>query len=432
MRCEASLFRTITLGRLIIPPALLSKLSQHGHPFAEHVRHLVVSSEYVSDQTIVSILRNLPNLASLSWNVDKHIPAAVLDSFHRTHPEAHLKVTNHSRQGILLDETLLLSPQLHTLDISVGCILHGNLGYITELPALEDLLIRGGSLKVLRLHLTRLEHGSKAVRTRYHECLLADDGPLNVSIDRGDTAAARTPFQGYCAADAGPLNFRFEDGDTFPALEELVIKQEKVKSGQRRSAGAAYDFSAKHCEDWAHCMDWGQLRTLDLVSSPHPRYLLRSIAEAVPLLETLRFEAFPDPDNALTSLLHQTPKLETLHMKSNPLDTVESAFEAAVLTICATVGPQLHSLALECNVRRRVEWQSNHLRTLLTACAKLRRLKVVVGTAMVDGVRAPDQVEGDWKADEVGIGPEEKFDRMIVPGVDGRGDEESCRTGLDA
>jgi hypothetical protein len=432
MKCEASLFRTITLGPLITPPTILPKLLQLGDPFTEHVRHLVVSSTYASDQTITAFLRNFQNLASFSWNVDKDIPAAVLDGFHCTHPEAHLNVTNHSRQGILLDESLLLSPQLHTLDISVGVILHGELGYITELPALKDFLIRGGSLKVLRLHLTRLEHGSKAVRARYYECSLADDGPLNVSIDQGDTTVARTPFQGYCAADAGPLNFRFEDGDTFPALEELVIKQEEVKSGQRPSAGAAYDFSAKHCEDWARCMHWEQLRTLDLGSTPHPRYLIQSIASAVPLLDTLRFEAFPDPDNALTSLLHQTPKLKILHMKSYPSDRTESAFDAAVLTIFETVGPHLHSLALECNVRRRVEWQSNHLRTLLTACCQLRRLKVVVGTAMVDGVRAPDQVEGEWKEDEVGLGPEEKFDRTIVPGMNGWGEEGSSRTELDA
>jgi hypothetical protein len=34
----------------------------------------------------------------------------------------------------------------------------------------------------------------------------------------------------------------------------------------------------------------------------------------------------------------------------------------------------------------------------------------------VDGVRAPDQVDGEWKGREVGAGAEEKFDRMITPG----------------
>ena len=128
------------------------------------MRHIIVSSTYASAQTIVPILENVQDLASFSWNADKLLPAVVLECFHCRHPEAKLKVTYRNERGTPLDEDLLSSPQLHTLHISVGCVVNGrlpNTTYILELPALKDLLIRGDNLKTLRLCHTKLERGSQ-------------------------------------------------------------------------------------------------------------------------------------------------------------------------------------------------------------------------------------------------------------------------------
>jgi hypothetical protein len=202
------------------------------------VRHLIVSSIYASTQTIVPILESLQDLSSLSWNVDKHMPAAVLDCFHHQHPDAHLKVTNHDRQGTVLTN-ILASPQLRVLDITVGCIPRGDflsLAHVTEFPVLQDVVIRGDSLKVRCLGLSRLEYGSTVLRMRF------EDSP---------------------AVDIRPSNTQFEDndGDGSPELKRDVIRQSEayLEPGLDMASG-----DAKQCADLVQPMDWRHINTLDL------------------------------------------------------------------------------------------------------------------------------------------------------------------------
>ncbi|KAF1936494.1 hypothetical protein EJ02DRAFT_83208 [Clathrospora elynae] len=239
------------------------------------------------------VLRNVKDLSSFGWNTGYQIPSAVLDCLQRGHPSAQLRLTDHNRQGIPLDEALLSSPQLHTLDITVGCIFYCKFQYpagICELPHLKRLLIRGGNLKILRIRFVRLEHGSVAARAR---------------------------FQGYGAADVGPLNFRFEETDKFPALEELVLQQSE-------NSRIEYDLGAKHCEDWKRFMNWSNMRTLDL-GPKNCENLLRSLTGAVVTgLQTLRFKAFPDGD-ILEAFFRCVPKLAQLHMTSTDFPTFNAA-----------------------------------------------------------------------------------------------------------
>ncbi|KAF1829065.1 hypothetical protein BDW02DRAFT_583985 [Decorospora gaudefroyi] len=386
VQCEPLLFRTVTLNDgtkhgVRTPARVMDRLQKPGDALAKHVRDLVVAPSQEPSrsfsQTIVRILKNLQHLASFSWNAEYHIPAVVLDSLHHAHPSAQLKVTNHNRQCLPLDQTLLSSPQLQTLDMTVGCIHYGrpqDAAGICELPHLKELLVEGGNLKALRLHLIKVQHGS---------------------------AAARTRFAGYGASDVGPLNFRFEEGDAFPALEEMVLRQ---KESLRLEYGSESGFGlgAAHCEDWKRCMDWSNMRKLDLGRTDCV-HLLHRLTGALHQLTTLRFEAFPN-DRVLQVFLSSVPRLVDLTMVSSQA----FFFDRATNTICNTAGAQLKTLVLEIDCPGSKSWLPDRFRNVLESCYRLESFKSVIDKQVA---------VGDWTSDEEGLSASEKYERMRVTGT---------------
>jgi hypothetical protein len=92
----------------------------------------------------------------------------------------------------------------------------------------------------------------------------------------------------YGAANAdhlpGELNLQLKVGDTFPALESLAL------SGQCYDR---YRLDARHCQIWVQCMDWSQLRHLDLGHATS-QYLLPALIGQVRNLVSLRFGFWPN------------------------------------------------------------------------------------------------------------------------------------------
>jgi hypothetical protein len=80
--------------------------------------------------------------------------------------------------------------------------------------------------------------------------------------------------------DVGPYNLQFQPGDAMPSLEELALPS------------AGYYLSADHCQRWKACMDWTQLRVLELKNAP--RHLLAALTGSVPELRCLRFHMARD------------------------------------------------------------------------------------------------------------------------------------------
>lgn len=345
------------------PASIVNSLKRNNGRLAKAVRHLVIPSHpdhsYISTTTILNIMESTQNLASFSWNANYAIPLRVLEALHRDHPSARLKVTNHNRKDLALDEALLSSPQLHTLDITVRCIHRGTTRPQDgngDLSNLKTLLMRGGNLKVLRLRLSKLEHFSIAKRSQYNT----------------STVVA-----------VGPSHFRFQHTDTFPMLEELVISRAD-------NLAPVYEFSPKHCSDWAYAMDWSEMRILD-VASTNSEHLLREIAGLVPKLHTLRLNPSSIDRDTLESFLHTVPLLTDLKLVSGSTSKVYiGSFDKAVTRVCETIGPQLRSLQIECKFHLTMPWQSARFQEVLGLCPQLRYFE-----SIIDGLVSTGEWEGD-------------------------------------
>jgi hypothetical protein len=363
------------------PVSIIESLERHKGRLANLVRHLVVPSNvdktFVSAKTILRIMKSAKNLTSFSWNANHSIPSSVLAALHRDHPSVRLMVTSCNRQGHPLDEALLSSPQLHTLDLTVSCthrgIYHLEEG-ICELTYLKALLVRGGNLKVLRLRLIRLEPQSEGAKAQFKETM---------------------------AWAAGPFNFRFEETDEFPTLEELVILQ-------GGSYEPAYELSAKHCSDWSYAMDWSEMRVLNLGSSD-AEHLLPEITGLVPKLHTLRFNPSSINHNILQSFLDSLPQLKDLTLVAGETSHVYvPGFDTAVTKVCSTVGSQLHTLHIDCEVHLAKSWLPGRFQEILGLCPQLRCFESVVG---------PQLAIGEWGEEMISMSACEKYGLMEVNGT---------------
>jgi len=364
-------FRTITSGRPKksgpgSPTSIVSSLKRNDGRLAKTVRHLVIPSypdhSYISPATILHIIECTQNLASFSWNANYAIPLRVLEALHGDHPSAQLKVTNHNRKDFALDEALLSSPQLHTLDITVRCFHRGatrRQDENSDLSKLKTLLMRGRNLKVLRLRLSKQQHF---------------------------TMAARSQGNSYTAMAVGGSHFRFQETDTFPTLEEVVISRAD-------DLAPAYELSPKHCSDWAYAMDWSEMRILD-VASTNSEHLLREIAGLVPKLHTLSLNPSSIDYATLQSFLGTVPLLKDLKLVSGSTSNVYIvSFDKAVTRVCEIIGTQLRSLQIESRSGMVMPWQDQRIREVLELCPQLRYFESVI-----EGLVST----GKWEGDVVG------------------------------
>lgn len=176
------------------------------------------------------------------------MPKVVLDRFHASLPSTFLHVDNsarvdldyETRKSLPLDKNLLSSLQLHSLIVSVFRDFDdGRTSDGSELEILRACLLSARRLRSLKLHVT---------------------------------SSFKRPWEDE---EFAPYNLQLQPGDIMPSLETLTLLD------------GNYYFSEDHCQLWKTCMDWKQLRVLELKRAP--RHLFRALTGAVPELRCLRF-----------------------------------------------------------------------------------------------------------------------------------------------
>ena len=377
-QCEPIIFHSITLcddkkRALRISNRILGRLENPKDSLVHNVRHITVG--YTSDQAVLpeksllQALRNVQVLKSLTWRTWLPVTAEILDSLRKTHPSARVSVIAHERNNLPLDEALLSSTQLHTLDIKLSALYDKNfrkpMGK-SELKNLKTLVMQGGSLRVLRLRFEKIKHGSRAARNR---------------------------FQGYGPSECEPVAFKFEDGEMLPALEELVLR-DMFSWGEHQTA------TTNACEAWKTHQDWSSLRTLDLRLDGGEE-MLRCLTTAVPQLQTLKvkmkFHGHPIAAT-LDDFLQSVHHLTHLHVECDSSISLD-----LLQTVYRTVSHHLISLYMEMDSNL-VSWRQEQFLELFSRCSQLEAL-------MLDG--STHLVFGAWTAIEAKLPPESKLRHLV-------------------
>lgn len=186
-----------------------------------------------------------------------------------------LTYINKDRGGYAMDKELLSSPNLHSLlhtilanDPSAQCS--------SKMNELKRCLLRARGLKVFCLQVDR-----------------------NNRILNSDFAYS-------------PLNLPFKYGDQFPTLEELTLDP----------CLQHYFPTKEHCNMWARCMDWSQLRKLDF-NYGSPKHLLEALTGRVPQLKVFNFGSW-GRTGAASSLWNCADDLNILTRFLDSIDTLES------------------------------------------------------------------------------------------------------------
>jgi hypothetical protein len=142
---------------------------------------------------------DIPMLITVSWNIKSPIEQDVLQVLLETTPHVRLYVEQRQRNHAILDQTLLSSPQLHSLDTTVyyfpnhpTTVMHAH----SELQILKRCLVQGNNIKKLRIAFQNA--GSQKVL---------------------DEAGAK---RNLALWEHGPLNFHWKDGAQFPGLQVLA------------------------------------------------------------------------------------------------------------------------------------------------------------------------------------------------------------------
>lgn len=309
-------------------------------------------------------------LMFLSWNTTIPIPPGCLDTFHRLHPTTQLHVESRKRDGRSLDRHLLSSPQLHSLDIDIYCKrpYRNNGTGKAELQFLKQYLMEGQSIKILCL-------GFETITAQ-----LRDDDVRNTWPD-------------------GPINFHWAEGDHFPALKELTLR-----------GMVQYEWTVEQCEAWIRCMDWSQLRKLDLGQGGNFRQLhwFRLFTAKLPQLKSFAVQVFHWYEGTIHDQGDEPdlPHFKKFLLAIRGLEDIRlecAQFEAILVTLLSQHGHSLTSMNLS-RVGAKQQWTKKDYMDLLRKAPKLAYLEFHESPP---GKRATN-VEGKWLGSEVQWAPQEK------------------------
>jgi hypothetical protein len=252
----------------------------------------------------------------------------------KPHVHLHLVPALSRPEDSALDISALSSPSLHTLDYTV----HGQFfapGKPSEYSLFRECLLKSTKLKSLTLHV------KYSVASHFHR--------------------------------TGELNLQFERGDRFPALEDLDLSD----------CHSAYDMNRQHCAMWTQCMDWSNLKKLDLGHSS-PQYLLPALTGRIPQLQTLRFGfwdnhegpgaswASPSDLSIVTRFFCSITALRSLTLFSGT-DAEMSQIRPHILRNCGTSLKKLHVTLLD-----RRGWTAPAFEDLRKYVPRLTELEVPV------------------------------------------------------
>ncbi|KAF2669463.1 hypothetical protein BT63DRAFT_425174 [Microthyrium microscopicum] len=231
---------------LAVTQGIVLRLADTKDSISRYVRDLEIGPmtqelfSSISEETLVKVLRNLHHLEVFRWTTSNPIPLPVLHIFHDAWPRARLHATLLDRHpDQTLDTTLLNSPQLYTLSITV--LSHEWLERVyTEYRRLTDIIMNSSGLRVLKL------------MNQNSQMAIAD-------LDGKDTGPTRL----WLEATANSL----------PALEELRIP-----------GPSSYNLDTDYSICWKNRMNWQALQRLDVGHyAPHP--FLKAITGEVPGLK---------------------------------------------------------------------------------------------------------------------------------------------------
>jgi len=165
------------------------------------------------------VARKTVYLQTHSWQSIVDPPRSAISKLEQQWPRAKLIVCKHA--GTTSDIQLLFSPLLYalTFDILNGKPKPELQGQRSRLPELRYVLLNNVRLRVLD------------IRSRY----------CSSQKFHSDQVQLRS------------MNLPLQSSDRLPPLHELTF-----------SGPEPYEFDLSHVKLWSQCMDWSQLRTLDL------------------------------------------------------------------------------------------------------------------------------------------------------------------------
>ena len=183
-----------------------------------------------------------------SWEIGRDIPENVISKLQKEWPDAKLEVSNNYLRRT--DIRMYSSPLLHSLKFNIlnhtaTVVATDQLEQYSIFPDLRKILIKSPNLRKLSIIF-----GYNWMPSR-----------VNWS---GDIAAPRV------------LNLPLIPSDWLPPLHELSF------SGPPET----YEFDLEHCRIWSKCMDWSQLRRLDLGISC-PQHFFEQIGSQLRSLRSL-------------------------------------------------------------------------------------------------------------------------------------------------
>lgn len=187
------------------------------------------------------------HLRGISWAVNADLPERVISQLEKQWPSVKLIVSEYDRMGT--DTRILSSPLLHELTFGIN---NWKSGYevqeqYSRLPKLREVLLESPQLKKLD------------IRTQYSW------------LQRGIWPGHTTTFE----TRPRLLNLPLQPSDRLPSLDEL-----------RFSGRDIYELDLEHCQLLKQCMNWSQLRTLDLGLSC-PQHFFEEIGDKLVSLKSL-------------------------------------------------------------------------------------------------------------------------------------------------
>ncbi|KAK3201246.1 hypothetical protein GRF29_185g274284 [Pseudopithomyces chartarum] len=297
LNSERILFRTLVISdkapwvRRVTTSVLERLVDEDDCNLWKCIRHIEVGPITDADwfykiayPSLCQILGNLKNLQSLTWatplsTTPAHAHAqtkqpSILEALQTWHPHAKLKFVCHNRdfhgEFMPIDEALLSSPQLHTLDATLSLMQDCTHPPDYEVQLLKQSLIHGASIKVLRFNIQ----------------------------DPSNHHHVFTP--------SPPVSFTWHPTDSFPPLEELSLPQARPKYH------SAYNLNRDDLLMWARAMDWTHMRRLDF-HHHNPSLFFATFTDRVPNLKYLRWGLLPSQDG---SGWNRTPTCASAFMRS--------------------------------------------------------------------------------------------------------------------
>ena len=351
---------------------MLKRLGDPEDGLSYSVRHITVgyasTTTQLPESSLVLAFRNIRVLKTLTWSTWLPITSTILNCLHEAHPTARLVAVALERNDLALDELLLSSPQLHTLNIKLSALYDKNfkkpMGK-SEAQHLKSLLMQGSSLKVLKLQFEKIKHGSKAARNR---------------------------LQCYGPSELDPVSFRFQDEEMMPTLEELTLGGAfnwQHTYGWRREGNSI--------AEWRAHQDWSAMKKLDLRLDDSD-YMLSGLTGSVPFLQSLKIKIPPARVETLCRFLEHVPNLYHFHVESY-MDPDSESFHA----LCSKLPSQLVSLHMDLSSR-----QLCLPRQFLDLLTRFTFLRVLAYNSYIE------QAFGAWPSSPTPLSPSDKFHDLVT------------------